>query len=142
MIPANPTIPRTDLTLPRILALILFNLAAFMGLPTAAVALVSLFSGNWRVVLLTALVWPIVGMVVWLGRMIWSGRSIPTWFSCAVGGLISAGPAVGLLIHGEWMGAMGSLALFCPFMLMFWPRIGVNDTKPVKTPKAFDDEFF
>jgi hypothetical protein len=140
MISTEQTISRTDLILPRFLAGILFGLAAFLGFPTAAVALVSLFSGNWRAGLLIAIVWPILGVAVWLGRVLWSGRPIPMWFIFAFYGLIFAVPAVGLLSKGSWMGAVGSLALIGPILLMIWTGLRDSREKPSK-PKAFDDEF-
>ena len=139
----DQTISPIDLALPRFLAVILFGLAAFMGLPTAAAAVVTLFSGDWRALLLMAMVWPIVGVVVWLGRVLWSGRPIPMWFIFAFYGLIFVVPAIGLLWKEAWMAAVGSLALFSPFLLMLWTGMRDSREKPSKPskPKAFDDDF-
>jgi hypothetical protein len=132
-------ISRSDLVLPRFLAVVLFGLGAFMGLPVAAAALGYLISGNWRVALLMASFLPIVWATVWLGRVIWSGRPIPMWFTFTLGGLISAVPAAGLLLKGEWMGALGTLGLFLPFLAMLVSGMRGNYGKPAK-PKVFDDE--
>ena len=135
----SPEVSRTDLALPRFLAVILFGLAAFTGLPMVAAAVVSLFAGKWGAALLIASVLPIVWATVWLGRVIWSGRSIPMWFVFALAGLISAVPVAGLSVKGEWMGALGVLALLLPFLAVIWSGLRTTYGKPTK-PKVFDDE--
>ncbi len=66
--------------MPRTLAVILFALAAFMGVPTALASVGSLFAGDVRAFGFLAVIVPLVGTLVWLGRVLWSGRPIPRWF--------------------------------------------------------------
>ncbi len=138
MMSGDQTVSLKDTALPRFLAAILFCLAIFMGLPTAAVALVSVFTGDWRVILLMAVVWPIVWATVWLARILWTGRSIPPYFIVLLAGLIFAIPMVGFLMKGILSAALLWLVFFSPLLLVFWSGQPHSLKKPAK-PKAFDD---
>ncbi|APW64151.1 hypothetical protein [Paludisphaera borealis] len=85
--------------LPRFLAVILFGLAAFVGIPTGVASIVALLTGDLRTLALMASVSPIVLICGWLGERLWSGKSVPRWLVVSVlliGGL--AGFAFLLLV--------------------------------------------
>ncbi|MDR3618317.1 MAG: hypothetical protein P4L85_03130 [Paludisphaera borealis] len=81
----------------RLLAAALFAFAAVLGLPIAAVAVISLFAGNLPAFALMVLASPLVLMSVWLGRRLWSGEAAPQWF-VALGLLIVVLEAVACLL--------------------------------------------
>ncbi len=137
-IPAIERVPREGSGVPRFFAVILFSLVAFIGIPTASAALVYLTLGNWRTFLLLATVGPVVWVLVWLGRLLWSGRSIPGWFISAFYVGILAVPATQLLAKREWMEALALLGMCIPVLLQFTSAARLYPKKPVVL-EEFDD---
>lgn len=136
--PGNQSILRDGLALPRLLAVTLFSLAAFMGLPTAAVALKSVATGDWRVVLLMAAVWPLVWLAVWVGGLLWTGRPIPMWLVSVLGLVMFMVPFVTLLTKGAWFWAGVLLFMSSPLALAFRPGPHPYSGKPFK-PEPYDE---
>ncbi|MDG3007260.1 hypothetical protein [Paludisphaera mucosa] len=106
--------PRESLALPRLLASILFALAAVFGL-VAAVALTALLSGGRMPFMIAAATAPIAWVLTWLGLRLWTGRAIPSWFittffvTLLIGGGVA--PAIRLLKPGTWMEALALLIM-------------------------------
>jgi hypothetical protein len=103
---------RGDLVLPRFLAVVLFLLAALIGLPVTLTAGVALMTKDGRAFGLMAAVAPVVAMLVWLGRRLWTGRPIPAWFT-------NAACVLGFLVLIAFQVANGAWVL--TLLLVPWP---------------------
>ena len=137
-VPVAEPAPRGELILPRILAAILFAFAALIGLPTALASVGSLFSGDMRAFGFMALVVPLVWVLVWLGRVLWSGRPIPRWFIVGwLPGLLAI-PAGTLLMKGSWTEALYLLAIPIPMMIQVWSVTRPVTAKPSR-PGGLDE---
>ncbi len=109
--------PSVGLALPRCLALILFALAALIGLPTLLASAGGLMERDWRALVVLGGVGALVRMLVWLGMRIWSGRSIPGWFLAAFGAVIVVTPAALLVAKGQWVEGLVLLVACVPMIM-------------------------
>ena len=132
------SLSRDDLALPRFLALILFTIAVIIGLPTAALAIGTLMVGDWRGLLVATTAGPVVWVVVWLGRTLWSGRSIPPWFISAFCVGVVAMPFVAAVATRNLLRALILLALVAPVLMAIYPTRRPSAKKP-GVLKEFDD---
>ena len=135
----NDQIPTESRTLPRFFAVILLSLAALLGLPTALASIGSLAAGDWRSLAVLAGVGPIVYGLIWLGMLLWSGRSIPSWFITAFLVAMVAIPVLATLSTGDWKGAAQILAMWAPAIFTVGQALRpAPEAKPL-VPKEFDD---
>ena len=132
------SLSRDDLMLPRFLALVLFTIAAFIGLPTAAMAIGTLIVGDWRSLLLAVTAGPVVWVVVWLGRTLWAGRPIPPWFISAFCIGVVTLPFVGALAAGHVWEALALLVMVATGVLT-GNTLGRPTAKKPGVPREFDD---
>jgi hypothetical protein len=131
-------VSRRDLILPRSLAVILFSLAALIGLPACAATTVHIILGNWQPALLLAATAPLVWGLVWLGRRLWFDRGLPTAFVFAFAALINITAASTLFLNRQWVWALVMVSTSALLLLQVLPSpVGLRQ-KPPK-PKALDD---
>lgn len=123
-------------TLPRVLAVILFVLAAAIGIPTALGTLGALISGKWPILLVAGMGLPIVWVATWLGNRLWMGRAIPRRFIIGVVAVCCVLPLVSLIVRGAWLYALGMAYMMSP-LLATLPRFRRAVGKP--KPRAIDE---
>lgn len=128
-----------DLKVARLLAVILYALAAILGIPLAILTLASLAAGKWGVLAIAAILGPIVGLSAWLARTLWHGRPLPgaivAGFSLLALLSLVAVP-VGLLVHLRmpfW--AFVLLLLSIPYLMAVATAVRGGSRKP----KGLDD---
>ena len=129
---------RLDLRIARFFAVILYGFALFIGLPAVLGALGSLRVGEWRSFAMLGGAGLLAWMLFWLGRVLWTGRSIPGWFLNGFFLSILAIGTVPSLLEGKWMDALIVAGMIVPSGLSFWNAQAQSTKKPPKRDE-FDE---